>query len=378
MKLSRTNERKHILMNMTGLVKKILKSGAASARFKYSMIITAIGTVHVFLVVLFCILRVVPLVLLNIGSVLLYTSCLWAIRRDKDLRKVFYATYLEIIIQSFAATICIGWRFGFPQYVIALVPFGYYMCNALLDSRRRYVIATLLGLVAIASFISCRLLSVYWGEIYQVDIADWCVQGIYIFNALCNFGFLFLVTVVFLMEVQTAANQLQMQNAILDQMASTDPLTGLYNRRSMHVFLDNAVEAEGKDPFCLIMCDIDDFKKINDTYGHDAGDTVLKEIARLVQEQIDAGGYACRWGGEELLLIVHGDMEQACRIAEGIRCKVADAVFCQGGQSIRCTITIGVAPYQKGNTIDQTITHADNNLYYGKRNGKNRVVADEP
>lgn len=370
--------RKCILMNMIGLMKKILKSGATSAKFKYSMIIIAIGTVHVFLVVLFCFLRVVPLVLLNIGSVLLYISCLLAIRHDRDLRKVFYATYLEIIIQSFAATICIGWRFGFPQYVIALVPFGYYMCHALLDSRRRYVIATLLGLVAVASFISCRLLSVYWGEIYQVDIPEWGVLGVYIFNAFCNFGFLFLVTVIFLAEMQTATHQLEMQNAILDQMASTDPLTGLYNRRSMHVFLNNAVESEEKEPFCLVMCDIDDFKRINDTYGHDAGDTVLKEIARTVKDQVDSGGCVCRWGGEEMLLIVHGDMEQACRIAESIRYKVENAVFCLGGQSIRCTITIGVAPHQKGNTIDQTITHADNNLYYGKRNGKNRVVSDAP
>lgn len=376
--IPRMYDRKCILMNMIGLMKKILKSGATSARFKYSMIISAIGTVHVFLVVLFCFLRVVPLILLNTGSVLLYVSCLLAIRRDKDLRKVFYATYLEIIIQSFAATICIGWHFGFPQYVIALVPFGYYMCHALLDSRRRYVIATLLGLVAVASFISCRLLSVYWGEIYQVDIPEWGVLCVYIFNAFCNFGFLFLVTVIFLVEMQTATHQLEMQNAILDQMAGTDPLTGLYNRRSMHVFLNNAVESEEKAPFCLIMCDIDDFKKINDTYGHDMGDIVLKEIARTVKEQVDSDGCVCRWGGEEMLLIAYGDMEQACRTAESIRRKVETAVFRFGGQSLHCTITIGVAPHQKGNTIDQTINHADNNLYYGKRNGKNRVVSDAP
>lgn len=363
-------------MYMVRLLKKILKCGATSAKFKYSMIICAIGTVHVFLVALFCFLHVTPLILLNICSVLLYINCLLAIRHDRDLRKVFYATYLEIIIQSFAATICIGWRFGFPQYVIALVPFGYYMCHALLDSKRRYVIATLLGLIAFASFISCRVLSMYLGAIYQVDMPNWGVLCVYIFNSFCNFAFLFLITVIFLVEMQTATNQLQRQNAVLDHMASIDPLTDLYNRRSMHAFLGDAVEAEDNIPFCLIMCDIDDFKKINDTYGHDTGDTVLKEVAQMVKEQVGSSGYACRWGGEEMLLIVHGDLEQACQTAENIRRKVEGFVFCLNGQSIHCSITIGVAPHQKGRTIDHTITHADNNLYYGKRNGKNRVVSD--
>lgn len=361
-------------MNAIGLLKKILKCGAASSKFKYSMIICAIGTVHVFLVALFCLLQVVPLILLNVCSVLLYINCLLAIRHDRDPRKVFYAIYLEIIIQSFAATVCIGWRFGFPQYVIALVPFGYYMCHTLLDSGRRYVIATLLGLVAVVSFISCRVLSMHLGVIYQVAIPEWGVLGVYIFNSLCNFAFLFLITVIFLVEMQTATSQLQRQNAILDHMASIDPLTDLYNRRSMHAVLSDAVQA--KSPFCLVMCDVDDFKKINDTYGHDTGDTVLKEVARMVKEEVGESGCACRWGGEEMLLIVRGDLGQACRIAENIRRRVEGFAFCLNGQSIHCSVTIGVAWHQEGQTIDRTITYADNNLYYGKRNGKNMVVSN--
>lgn len=356
-------------MSVIAPVKKLLKYGAESPKIKYSLIISAIGSVHVCLVILFCLLRVFPLVLLNIGSVMLYAGCLLAIRRDRDTRKVFYATYLEIIIQSFAATICIGWHFGFPQYVIALVPFGYYMCHTLLDSKRRYVIATLLGLIAFAAFVSFRVLSMYFGAIYQLDLPKWVELGVYIFNTFCNFAFLFMVTVIFLVEMQT-------QNAILDQMASIDPLTGLYNRRSMHSFLNHAKESEEKTSFCLVMCDIDDFKKINDTYGHDAGDTVLKEIARIAQDQVDQHGQACRWGGEEMLLIINGDLEEVCRIAENIRHEVECFVFRLNGQSFHCSITIGIAPHRKGSTIDHTITHADNNLYYGKRNGKNRVVSD--
>lgn len=357
-------------------IKNILKRGAESAKFKYSLIISAIGMVHVCLVALFCFFQVLPMVLINIGSVTIYAICLVAIRHDRDMRGVFYATYLEIIVQSFAATICIGWRFGFPQYVIALVPFGYYMCHALMEDKRRYTIATILGLIAFGSFVSCRLLSMYFGPVYQLDIPEVVELGVYIFNTFCNFGFLFMVTAIFLVEMQTATIQLQKQNAILDTMANIDPLTGLYNRRSMHSFLEDAQNSLDEVPFCLVMCDIDDFKKINDTYGHDTGDLVLREVARIVQKHVGAQGYACRWGGEEMLLIVQGDMELARQIAEDIRQEVNGFAFVAKDQTVHCSITIGVALHQGGNSIDHTITHADDNLYYGKRNGKNRVVSD--
>lgn len=160
------------------------------------------------------------------------------------------------------------------------------MCHALLEGRRRYTIATLLGLAAFASFVSCRVLSRYVGPLYRLELPGAAELGVYIFNTFCNFSFLFMVTAIFLVEMQTATNQLQKQNAVLDAMANIDPLTGLYNRRSMHQFLESAARPGEGSSFCLVMCDIDDFKKINDTYGHDAGDYVLKEVARMAREQV--------------------------------------------------------------------------------------------
>ena len=116
--MRRTGFGKRAIMILVDLTKKLLKRGAESAKFKFNLIISMIAMVHVCLVVLFCALRITPMAILNIGSVLLYLTCLWVIRHDGSLRSVFYATYLEIIVQSFAATVCIGWRFGFLQYVI--------------------------------------------------------------------------------------------------------------------------------------------------------------------------------------------------------------------------------------------------------------------
>lgn len=363
-------------MAMINPIKSMLRRGAESAKYRYSLIIITIGIVHICLVVLFSCLHILPLVLLNIGSVILYIICLLVVRRGGKLPRVFYAIYLEIIVQSVAATLCIGWPYGFTQYVIALVPFGYYMCHTLIDSRRKYIIATLLGLAALVSFVSCRILSMYFGAIYQPDVPENVELGVYIFNTFCNFGFLFMVTAIFLVEMQAATNQLRRQNEMLDRMASIDPLTGLYNRRSMQSFLNRAVEAEGDAPFCLIMCDIDDFKKVNDTYGHDIGDIVLREIAQMIQRHVRNQGQACRWGGEEMLLLIDSGLGQAREIAENICSGVNEFDFHFGNQVLHCSITIGIALHRKGDTIDHTITHADNNLYYGKHNGKNRVVSD--
>lgn len=364
-------------MKLLKSIKHVLAHSVSSERVKYNVIIGSIALVHVVLVILFSIFQILPLILLNICSVLLYAGCLLVIKRNGKLVGAFYAAYFEIILHSFVATLCIGWRFGFPQYIIALVPFGYYMCHTLMDSKRRYVIATWMGLMSFFAFIGCRILSMRFGAVYELEVPEWVEIGIYIFNSICNFAFLFMVTAIFIVEIQAATNKLQSQNAVLDKLASIDPLTGLYNRRSMQVFLDQALASEKDNSFCLVMCDIDNFKRVNDTYGHDFGDIVLKQIAHIMEQRIGAQGYVCRWGGEEILLLVDSSLDQTCQIAERIRCDIYNYGFHLRNQVIHCSVTIGVALHKPGRAIDDTITHADNNLYYGKRHGKNRVVSQD-
>ncbi|MCM1144373.1 MAG: GGDEF domain-containing protein [Blautia sp.] len=344
-------------------------------KFKYMVVLYAIVAVHAVLLVLFSILRIWPLVIFNVGSVLLYLKCIDVIKYgyEKNFIKTFYAVYVEIIVHSFVATICIGWRFGFPQYILGLVPFGYYMSVTLMEDNKRYFRATMLGFIAFFSFVGCRMISLFAGSIYDLQTPPIVELGIYIFNSICNFGFLLMVTLIFVIDMQIATNKLHSQNAILDNMASTDPMTGLYNRRSMQVFLDHAVMAE--EPFCLVMCDIDNFKRVNDTYGHDFGDVVIKDIANIIQQAVKEHGQVCRWGGEEILLLCIENLDMTCKIAETIRSNVEKHVFTWQGQSIHCTLTLGIATHKKDRTAEATITHADERLYYGKQNGKNRVVS---
>ncbi|MDE7415833.1 MAG: GGDEF domain-containing protein [Lachnospiraceae bacterium] len=355
-------------------IKQMLSQQISTERFKYKLIIYSITMVHIILFVLFNFLHIWPMVVFNVGSVAVYIKCIDIIKRgyEHEIIKVFYMTYGEIIIHSFVATICIGWRFGFPQYIIGLIPFGYYMCATLLEEKRRYMIATALGMIAVLSFIACRSLSLFVGSIFLLELPAFAELLIYIFNSICNFVFLFMVTVIFVWDMQRITLQLRSQNVALDNMASIDPLTGLYNRRSMQDFFAQALKAE--NDFSLIMCDIDNFKRVNDTYGHDFGDVVLKEVSHIVQQQVRDNGYVCRWGGEEILILSNDRLDHTCKIAENIRHDVEQHVFCCCGKELHCTLTLGVAGHRAGNTVEDTIKHADSRLYYGKQNGKNRVV----
>lgn len=362
-------------MNVLQQIKHIIHLSITSEKFKFSLIIHCIALVHFLLIILFTVLHIEPMILFNIGSVILYSICIAIVRRNGNLFAIFCAIYLEITIHSFLATICIGWRFGFPQYIIALVPFSYYMCYTLINDHQKYLLSSLLAAVAFASFIGCRTISLYTDALYQIAVSQGEELSIYILNSTCNFCFLLLVTFIYMMEMQSSTNKLRSQNAILEKMAGTDPLTGLYNRRSMHVFLEHAVETETDSVFCLSMCDIDDFKKVNDTYGHEFGDVVLKRISQIIQQQVAEHGYVCRWGGEEILILTHNDLEDSCKIAENIRRNIENEMFHYQEKSIRCTLTVGTSMHKAGNTVEDTIMQADYRLYHGKRNGKNRVVS---
>lgn len=339
---------------------------------KFHLIIYSVAMVHCFLCFLFGYFKIYPLFIFNIISVTTYLSSTLLIRKDL-FWPVYYITYLEIILHSFVTVILIGWNFGFAQYIVGLIPVGYYICYTMHTNRRKMLIANISALFATASFLSCKLISYHMVPAYESHIIDWELK-VYLFNSICTFIFLIVFSMIFISEIKWSHMQLSHQNSILEKLASIDPLTGLYNRRSMDVFLNQALESNSG--FSLVMCDIDDFKKINDTYGHDFGDIVLKEVAQITTQQVKTNGYVCRWGGEEMLILVNGSAkEHAKRIAENIRRNVSNHIFEMNSRWIHCTLTLGVSTYKDGETIEEVITNADYNLYQGKRSGKNKVVA---
>ncbi len=166
------------------------------------------------------------------------------------------------------------------------------------------------------------------------------------------------------------------------EMAITDALTGLYNRRYMESHLSALVEqaaARGK-PLTALVLDIDYFKSVNDTHGHDAGDDVLREFAKRVRKSIRGIDLACRFGGEEFVIIMpETDMAVATIVAERLRRRIASEPFAvgHGSAALQVTISIGIATLDAADDTAGTILkRADQALYRAKRDGRNRVVAD--
>jgi two-component system, cell cycle response regulator len=132
-------------------------------------------------------------------------------------------------------------------------------------------------------------------------------------------------------------------------------------------------------PLTLLVLDIDYFKAINDTYGHDAGDDVLREFAMRIKKSIRGIDLACRYGGEEFVIVMpETDMAVAALVAERIRRRIASEPFAidQGAKAIDVTLSIGLSALATNDTAATILKRADQALYRAKRDGRNRVVAD--
>ncbi len=159
----------------------------------------------------------------------------------------------------------------------------------------------------------------------------------------------------------------------------TDYLTGLYNRKYMSLRLEEEQERLKRfhSPFVLLMLDIDNFKQINDTYGHIVGDYVLKYIANIIRENIREIDVGFRFGGEEfLILLPETDLKSSCNVAERLRSKIMHTVFKFKDKKIKITVSQGLAEYHEGEHYTDTIERADKLLLKAKQMGKNRVVCE--
>lgn len=160
----------------------------------------------------------------------------------------------------------------------------------------------------------------------------------------------------------------------IEVLSVTDKLTGLYNRLKIDEILDSQIKTHEryKTPFSIILFDLDDFKNVNDTYGHDIGDYVLKTIAKLVRENIRKTDEIGRWGGEEFVIICpNTEIDDGFVTAEYIRKKIEENLFHTINKQ---TISIGVTEYYSQNTILDIFRRVDQALYEAKRNGKNQTI----
>jgi diguanylate cyclase (GGDEF)-like protein len=179
-----------------------------------------------------------------------------------------------------------------------------------------------------------------------------------------------------------AAKPVVESRILMDKLRDTslrDSMTGLYNRRFLEEIIENIMSKanRNKDTYSILMLDVDWFKSVNDTYGHDVGDLVIVEIAKVLNESIRDADLAIRYGGEEFLVMLHNASDEGTiHVAQKIHSSFGARVFdVGGGESIQKTLSIGVAKYPRdGDTIWKCIKYADTALYVAKTTGRNKIV----
>lgn len=328
---------------------------------------------HLFLLIFFWMVGSVPMIVLSAISVIVYFTVLLF---TADKPSIFWlTTFVEVNIYTFACVLTLGWDYGFQNFLVAIIPFTYYCAYLMRKLKNRFTINPMhYSLGSVILFVLLRL---------------WWMKYSYKFEVVDHFG---LITIMDTINVCVALLTMIVFMSLYYEMtfgrekelstdAETDQLTGLSNRRTMLLAMDKAERMAIKKGQLMAasIIDIDNFKHVNDNYGHDVGDMVLKTLAKEIKEIEQTYLTACRWGGEEFVFLCVGGRayEDLQEQMQGLLRKMAATkIEYAPGQSLSVTLTCGVALASPGESSTALVKRADEYLYFGKHNGKNQVVTE--
>ena len=293
----------------------------------------------------------------------------------------FLFFYIESLVYSVLSTICTGADFGGGIFCVCIIPLLF-----LTTLDKHYKKHFYISFVAAST---CASVFIFWWSYLRTGMLSLdFVTALTIYRSLyiAHLSFITVIMTLFLFyysilteyTLSRSRRKARVQAEELEYKANHDQLTGLMNRRRFNGCLRqaeyNKVEA-GKD-FSLTIFDIDGFKHINDTYGHDAGDFILQKMSALVSHGLKEGQLIARWGGEEFVILFPETGERVPAYLEQIRSDMEKQVFSWNRTDIHITLTFGVSRSDRCDNLERMIIEADNRLMWGKQHGKNQVVTE--
>lgn len=317
--------------------------------------------VHALFIPLFYFLGATLLAFVNIGSVIVYAVCLLLLKKGMN-NPVILLSWVEITGHAVLAVRTLGWDSGFHYYLLMFIP--------LIFASATRKLSTIMIMTASICLIYMAMDAIMYQATPLITIKPYILDLVRYANILACFLILGYITHAYIQSVVNAEHRLAL-------MASTDSLTELYNRRYLLEIAGYEMKQYKRTarPFSFIMADIDDFKSVNDTYGHDTGDQVLQMVSEQLRSSLREKDSVARWGGEEFLVLL-GDtsIQSAVEIAERFRKQVSAMPVTFGHQVFSVTMTFGVSEIQRNETLEACIARTDAALYQGKQSGKNQVV----
>lgn len=341
----------------------------SSKTYLVTVIAMVLGVLnHLIFITLFYKYDITPLYYYNYLSLAVFTALLVTILKKKTITLVMMLASVEILVHQTFAVSLLGWDYGFQYYIIAIPGL------ILLGDFKHISFPIIISLLSTVILVFIYFYSLTHPPTYQLEEVK---AGLYLFN---------LISVAALVAVFSglfAYISRQHEAVLLDAheqlyiTATTDSMTKLANRMKTFDLIEDQIirtKRTGK-PFTLAIADIDDFKMVNDNYGHNIGDEVIIGIAQLMKNSLREQDIIGRWGGEEFMIVLPDtDITGGKDVLEKLRKNVSTYPVKTDGTSIKVTITLGVAASNESETINDIIKLADNALYEGKRGTKNCIV----
>ncbi len=360
-------------INKRKLETKLARFEKVSELMVYTIGDAALLLAHVIYLVMFILLGVKEMAVFNVFSVCFYGSLLYLVRKPRLRIPLLAAVLMEITVHACMGIYYIGWNNGFGMFMLFIMPVPFYM------PLKKIYLPYLLSAVPLVVFVAAKIIlgnparSVYS---FHDPVAN---NTIYFINTFFGSVILLYVASIYMFDRELNKIRMTEKNESLQKIATIDPLTELFNRRAMMDYLKLVQSScrKSKKSYIIAIGDIDDFKKVNDTYGHEAGDEVLKAVSKIMADNVPAEGYVSRWGGEEfLLLIPSNDIDVGISCADKVRREISELTFLHDSRiPYNVTVTIGMCKALPDDDFEKVISEADKRLYRGKNQGKNCVIA---
>ncbi len=308
----------------------------------------------------------------------LLTILILIITRKGMFILAYLMVYCEVLLYILCTSYFLTEDYGISLHAITLIPFSYFVSYSLKKNRKFLLHPGVLSIISLLVFILSKILLYFTPIAQPLNEKPNLAMFSYFINATFTLIVIIAVCKIFTNESAHRQQSLEEKNSKLDLYANQDLLTSLPNRRYMKSFLEQTIQKVNIVPFhfSILMCDIDNFKQINDTYGHHKGDLVLKNFSSIIKNNIREFDCACRWGGEEFVILVRGGAPIANLIANRVLDEVSKNTVDVGDQEITYSVTIGVSEFHSGWSSEEVLDKADENLYKGKRMGKNRIICE--
>ena len=328
-----------------------------------TVLIIVAALMHVFLAVYFFTIGLFVVGWVNVGDVLIWCVAFF-INKSGKIKIASFISMLKIITYSLAGSILIGLNVNVQWIILAALP-PILLYLDFTKNEKIFLVTLMLLVINLQIFIGLNFDAPF--------SQDGNTSLKFIFTNFIAFAVVIGLVLSTIVSNRLAALQ-KKEIEKYKRESHTDSLTKLSNRRYADVFLQTLLQEPEKLSHCIAILDIDNFKLINDRYGHDTGDSALIRLSEILRENTRSRDLACRWGGEEFLLILYRcSLDNGLIVLERIRKAVEETELPIPDGIIRYTVTIGAAILDSDD-VDVSIRLCDNNLYKGKQAGKNKVV----